>query len=833
MRLAKIWDGPISATLVLHHGQGIEEINKFMSMAHWPVHVYTHLHLLWGNANGNYPVNIARNVAIEGARTKRVFLVDIDFFPHKNIRDTINSGVIDKELRETEEKSLLVFPAFEHPDLRKFKKVYLPDTKREMYEMLKNGELEIFHQRSCPGCHRPSNYSHWFEPETNEAYYVQYKKLYEPYVIGSKDHLVAFDERFVDYGRNKIQLFYYLSLFDFKYKVLPFPFYVIHENHPPTDWAKGFQVDETVKEAAKTLWTDYQAYVKDIDDSLKKDTFNIFTHQELVAKEVTQSKIRAMQTMYQREQEKSNSMMRWMRQVYDSLNNPYQLKLLLHEDSQWIQHIQDLTNMNNSNLLKRTGSIETSEEEVFAEAPGNSSFYFIFSLVCILIITLLYSLFKSVRGKAFEQKLFKSAIMVAVFMSCFIFGYHWITQRNHVPTLHQYKQILSHVEDEPSLKTIIALNSTMFTTWKPDAFMKVYDQVAIQKMSHPAVKAIVMSIPRIMKSPIETVLSKRLIAPSGDKQDFYSRTFYIPGKDGEMHPDVFTNKFDKAALWDLESKAQNLSVMYYLTGKSFYAKRVADMVRQWFVDPTTRMNPHFLFASSDPKSNIPFGRRYGIVEAHPIKNILQSLGLIADSGFWKVEDQEGLENWLADLTLWMMESQFGKGEEHSGNNHQTGYYALLLHFLMAQGKYDLVRRLTDSARYMLVMQFSKDGEQPKELARPDAWWYVGYNLNFMTEIAMIARHVGIDFWDFEYQGRSLKKAIDWIIPYLLQEKKFEYGTHTLTQVDLLINYLPIMRRVANEKKEMQYERYYEKIVKIYDVKEEKEAFYQIISPKER
>lgn len=42
------------------------------------------------------------------------------------------------------------------------------------------------------------------------------------------DFHCRFDERFADYGRNKIQMFYELSFRSFSFVVLPFPFYIIH-----------------------------------------------------------------------------------------------------------------------------------------------------------------------------------------------------------------------------------------------------------------------------------------------------------------------------------------------------------------------------------------------------------------------------------------------------------------------------------------------------------------------------------------------------------------------------------------------------------------------------
>lgn len=37
------------------------------------------------------------------------------------------------------------------PDRKKYKRVLLPETKDQMYKLVKSGDLEIFHQHTCPG----------------------------------------------------------------------------------------------------------------------------------------------------------------------------------------------------------------------------------------------------------------------------------------------------------------------------------------------------------------------------------------------------------------------------------------------------------------------------------------------------------------------------------------------------------------------------------------------------------------------------------------------------------------------------------------------------------
>jgi len=128
--------------------------------------------------------------------------------------------MIDTELKLTSTRTLLVLPAFEYPG-KKWKRVYLPDNKEEMYQLFLTKELEPFRKfihfaqiyakhyfqyidgQNCPGCHRPTDYKHvlcsvvnawpkrppafskWFNPNQKTSYMVTYKRLFEPYVIGS------------------------------------------------------------------------------------------------------------------------------------------------------------------------------------------------------------------------------------------------------------------------------------------------------------------------------------------------------------------------------------------------------------------------------------------------------------------------------------------------------------------------------------------------------------------------------------------------------------------------------------------------------------------------
>jgi hypothetical protein len=67
---------------------------------------------------------------------------------------------------------------------------------------------------------------------------------------------------------------------------------------------------------------------------------------------------------------------------------------------------------------------------------------------------------------------------------------------------------------------------------------------------------------------------------------------------------------------------------------------------------------------------------------------------------------------------------------------------------------------------------------------------------FMTEVAVIAEQVGVDFWRFEYHGRGIARALDWMLSHLMGCEKFKYGTHSLSHADLTITIFPAFRRAS-------------------------------------
>lgn len=301
-----------------------------------------------------------------------------------------------------------------------------------------------------------------------------------------------------------------------------------------------------------------------------------------------------------------------------------------------------------------------------------------------------------------------------------------------------------------------------------------------------------------------SVTNKSQTPPSGDKHDYMSQGPYWwpdPSKpnglpyirrDGERNPELLKIS-DSTEKTSMIEDAHTLSLAYFFTRDERYAVHATVVIRAWFLDPKTRKNPNLNFGQGIP--GISPGRGIGLIETRGYYRVIDAAALLDGSPSWTKADRDSLKKWFGDFLQWMIESPIGKDEADERNNHGTFYDVQVIAYAVFTERRDLALKQIEVAKGRIRSQIEPDGSQPHELARTLSWGYTNMNLHGFFTIARLAENVGVDLWSYESSdGRGIRKAFIWLLPFIRDEKKWNYKQIKPREFDQTITLLETAAR---------------------------------------
>lgn len=363
---------------------------------------------------------------------------------------------------------------------------------------------------------------------------------------------------------------------------------------------------------------------------------------------------------------------------------------------------------------------------------------------------------------------------------------------------------------------------------------------SLSKQDYPCARALEALIEKAdlaeNQEPL-TIVNKPILPASGDKHDYMSvGPYWWPDpekpdglpyirRDGERNPEV--EKTDRPLLAKLVSSVKILGFAYGFTQHEEYAQHAALLLRTWFLDAETRMNPNLVFGQAIPGRCD--GRGIGLIETAAFaRDLLPAVSFLSDSSHWSDDDMQGLQAWVHAFLEWMLTHPYGVDEARHGNNHSTAYDVQVATYAFFVGQPEVARSVLEGVgERRIAAQIEPDGQQPKELARTKSLSYSTMNLGLLLELAELGRQWGIDLMNFESaEGRSLKRAFDWLLPYWSGEKEW-----TLPQIDTFSydRAFDCMRLAAYLYLEMDFEPTTAKLVGLSD-DEKSQQFINLIVP---
>lgn len=288
-----------------------------------------------------------------------------------------------------------------------------------------------------------------------------------------------------------------------------------------------------------------------------------------------------------------------------------------------------------------------------------------------------------------------------------------------------------------------------------------------------------------LKNGPYSVVYKEKVPPSGDKHDYMSvGPYWWPDstkanglpyirKDGQVNPERYAIKDDEYQN-AISRDVYFLGLAWFYTGNEKYAIHAAGLLRTWFLDTATRMNPHLNYGQAIP--GITDGRGIGLIDTHNVTMLIDGIQLLKGSRALSAAEYKGIQDWYRQFLQWMRTSPIGMDEADELNNHGTWYDVQQVAIALFTGQKELARQMLEQqSKKRIDNQLEAEGGQPKELARTLSWNYSLFNLRAFFELALLAENVDVDLWNYESPGKkSLKKAYAWLLPYVTGKKEWQY-----------------------------------------------------------
>lgn len=278
----------------------------------------------------------------------------------------------------------------------------------------------------------------------------------------------------------------------------------------------------------------------------------------------------------------------------------------------------------------------------------------------------------------------------------------------------------------------------------------------------------------LLKPP--TVMTKEYIPASGSKHDYVSLARYawpdetqpngLPYvmRDGVSNPEL--KKFDRNKLSAMANAVYRLSLAYYFSGEEKYAQKATELIRVWFIDKKTKVNPNLRFAQHIPgKAD---GRCYGVIDAYSYVKMLDGVQLLEKSKSFTQKDSKLLKAWFSQLLKWLLTHPQAIEESYQKNNHATAYDVQVAAYALYTGNKKVFSDIVDNfSKRRIATQIMPDGKQPYELRRTLAFGYSQYNLTHIIDLMLMIKHQGVDFRQYCVSGEhSFFKAMDFLAPYM-------------------------------------------------------------------
>jgi hypothetical protein len=297
-------------------------------------------------------------------------------------------------------------------------------------------------------------------------------------------------------------------------------------------------------------------------------------------------------------------------------------------------------------------------------------------------------------------------------------------------------------------------------------------------------------LPNVMPSVVTKDL--KYTPPSGDIHDYYSlSTYYWPDysrpfphepyifRDGYQNPNNtnITDYINYRKMIDLVLVCSNA---YMITGNTTFSDNLSKVLRAWFLDSETSMNPDLKFSQVKRgiNGNVDIGS--GLIDFFELWRVYEAVSVLNRSPSWNDSFDSALRKWFEKLLIYYRTTPQGLMASRTKNNHRVYYDLNVVAMANFLGKTEVMRQYMLDIIYEMGNQIMSDGTMPHEAGRASSYDYYVYCLEGFLVAAQFAKNMnyGTDIFLLEASSKgSIKKTLDLLIDYGVTKKQVMPGSN--------------------------------------------------------
>lgn len=289
---------------------------------------------------------------------------------------------------------------------------------------------------------------------------------------------------------------------------------------------------------------------------------------------------------------------------------------------------------------------------------------------------------------------------------------------------------------------------------------------------------------RALQAPCLSITQQRAPLSEGGPHDFYSNGDYwwpnpdtpdgLPyiQRDGETNPENFTAH--RLLLRRMRTHVSALAAAFRLTGERAYAEKACRLLRVFFVDEATRMNPNLLYAQAIP--GVCAGRGIGIIDTLHLIDIPFAVKALEEAQAIDAGLCQSLRSWFNSYLDWILTHPQGQEEQNAKNNHSVACFVQLAAFSLFAGRKEVTALCRQRYREIFLPgQMAADGSFPQELRRTKPYSYSIFVLDNMVTLCQLLSTPEENLWAYTTpDGKNISLGLDYLLPFLQDKTRWPY-----------------------------------------------------------